>query len=118
MGRSSKTGRVAWLGHGVYGYTSLFALSQVRLLKERERWNDPAAQFLTKKEKGGGEGKAGGGTGKRVYKGAAAPNRYGIRPGWRWDGVDRSNGWEGERFKAINRRTRNKELDFAWQTDT
>ena len=80
-------------------------------LKERDRWNDPAAQFLsTKREKKSASGKP-------VYKGASAPNRYGIRPGHKWDGVDRSNGWEGERFKALNRRTRNKELDFAWQMD-
>lgn len=79
--------------------------------KERDRWNDPAAQFLaSKKEKKSASGKP-------VYKGASTPNRYGIRPGYRWDGVDRSNGWEGERFKALNRRTRNKELDFAWQMD-
>ncbi|RDW77196.1 putative pre-mRNA-splicing factor cwc26 [Coleophoma cylindrospora] len=85
-------------------------------LREVERWNDPAAQFLTKKEKtrtGGG-----GGSAKKVYSGAAAPNRYGIRPGHRWDGVDRGNGWEGERFKAINRRARNKDLGFAWEMDT
>lgn len=87
-------------------------------LRERERWNDPAAQFLTQKKDRGGGGKEAGTSGKKVYKGAAMPNRYGIRPGHRWDGVDRSNGWEGERFKAINRKTRNKDLDFAWQMDT
>lgn len=80
-------------------------------LKARDRWNDPAAQFLVKKDKGMSV------TGRPLYKGAAAPNRYGIRPGYRWDGVDRGNGWEAERFKAINRRTRNKDLDFAWQMD-
>ncbi|TVY93361.1 Pre-mRNA-splicing factor [Lachnellula willkommii] len=81
-------------------------------MKEVARWNDPAAQFLVKKDK---KGKTGG---KKVYMGAAAPNRYCIRPGHRWDGVDRGNGWEGERFKAMNRRVRNKNLDFEWQMDT
>jgi pre-mRNA-splicing factor CWC26 len=80
-------------------------------LRERDRWNDPAAQFLSRKK----EGKSA--SGKPVYKGASAPNRYGIRPGHTWDGVDRGNGWEGERFKALNRKARNKELDFAWQMD-
>jgi pre-mRNA-splicing factor CWC26 len=80
-------------------------------LKEQDRWNDPAAQFLTaKKQKKSA-------TGKPIYQGAAAPNRYGIRPGHRWDGVDRGNGWESERFKALNRAKRNKDLNFAWQED-
>lgn len=79
-------------------------------LKERDRWNDPAAQFLATKE-------AKSKSGKKLYQGSSAPNRYGIRPGHRWDGVDRGTGWEGERFKALNRKTRNKELDFSWQMD-
>lgn len=83
-----------------------------REMKEQDRWNDPAAQFLTRKKEGRSA------SGRKVYQGAAAPNRYGIRPGAAWDGVDRGNGHEAERFKAMNRRTRNKELDFAWQTDT
>ncbi|KAH8601597.1 Pre-mRNA-splicing factor of RES complex-domain-containing protein [Bisporella sp. PMI_857] len=85
-------------------------------LRERERWNDPAAQFLSEKKESR-SGKAGR-KGKPVYKGASAPNRYGIRPGHRWDGVDRGNGWEGERFKAMNRIERNKNLDYSWQMDT
>ncbi|KAK4166652.1 putative pre-mRNA splicing protein [Cladorrhinum sp. PSN259] len=87
--------------------------------KEEERWNDPMAQFLAAGDAGGTATlKKKKGIGKRpVYKGAAPPNRYGIKPGYRWDGVDRGNGFEAERFKAINRREMNKGLEYAWQMD-
>lgn len=80
-------------------------------LKERKRWNDPAAGFLEKKK----EGKSV--SGKPLYRGAAAPNRYGIRPGHRWDGVDRGTGFEKEYFASRNRRANLKNLDYAWQMD-
>lgn len=82
-------------------------------LKERDRWNDPAAMFMSEEKRKGRKS-----SNKKMYTGASAPNRYGIRPGHKWDGVDRGNGWESERFKAINRKVRNKDLDFAWQMDT
>ncbi|KAI5818552.1 Pre-mRNA-splicing factor of RES complex-domain-containing protein [Pyronema omphalodes] len=68
-------------------------------MKDQDRWNDPAAAFLTKK-KGGGKSK----TGRPVYMGPAAPNRFGIRPGHKWDGVDRGNGFEAKWFMAQNKK--------------
>ncbi|KAK1138709.1 Pre-mRNA-splicing factor cwc26 [Aspergillus melleus] len=81
-------------------------------LKAQQRWNDPAAQFLTNTK---GPGKSA--TGRPLYRGAAQPNRYGIRPGHRWDGVDRSTGFEKEWFGARNRKGRLEALDYQWQMD-
>ncbi|KAJ5594682.1 uncharacterized protein N7459_000890 [Penicillium hispanicum] len=81
-------------------------------LRSRERWNDPAAGFLTQ-TKGPGASV----TGKPLYRGAFQPNRYGIRPGHRWDGVDRANGFEKEWFAARNKKGRLEALDYQWQMD-
>ncbi|KAG5928894.1 hypothetical protein E4U42_007761 [Claviceps africana] len=85
-------------------------------LKERDRWNDPLLQFgggnsrdQAKPRKGGGK--------KPLFTGAAPPNRYGIKPGYRWDGVDRGIGFEMERFRVMNNRDRLKNLDYSWQLD-
>lgn len=85
-------------------------------LKLRERWNDPMLQFMAEK-KSEVKGSKGLKKNKPTYGGAAPPNRYGIRPGYRWDGVDRGIGFEAERYKAINRRERLKGLDYSWQMD-
>lgn len=84
-----------------------------RELKAQDRWNDPMMQFMSHKE----STKKGKSKRRPVYAGAAPPNRYGIKPGYRWDGVDRGTGFEAERFKALNRQKRNEGLDYAWQMD-
>ncbi|KAH8156566.1 hypothetical protein CIB48_g11681 [Xylaria polymorpha] len=88
-------------------------------MKAQVRWGDTMAAFVKPKDNGGWVAGKGGRRvkGRPVYKGAWAPNRYQIPPGYRWDGVDRSNRFEAERFKAINRRERNKDLDYSWQMD-
>jgi pre-mRNA-splicing factor CWC26 len=40
-----------------------------------------------------------------LRRGVAAPvNRYNLRPGRHWDGVDRSTGFEKDAFKLINKK--------------
>lgn len=51
-----------------------------------------------------------------AYQGSCAPNRFGIRPGHRWDGVDRSNGYEKKWFEARNARTALQEEAYKWST--
>lgn len=90
------------------------------------RWGDPMLGYVTEKKSeatsvGGRRGEKASTIARvsrrKEYQGAAAPNRYGIRPGWRWDGVDRSNGFEKEWFQARGRKSRNENLEYQWQMD-
>ena len=52
---------------------------------------------------------------KPVYKGPhPKANRYGIRPGYRWDGIDRGNGFEDRLLEALHSKGRKKEEAYKW----
>ena len=56
-------------------------------------------------------------TGRKLYEGPRVPNRYGIRPGGRWDGVDRGNGFEKKWFEARAKREARRDLEYQWEMD-
>lgn len=50
-----------------------------------------------------------------LRRGLGAPvNRYNIKPGRHWDGVDRSNGFERDLFKTMNHRKAREAEDYAY----
>ncbi|KAI9201838.1 Pre-mRNA-splicing factor of RES complex-domain-containing protein [Polychytrium aggregatum] len=77
-------------------------------LKQVDRWGDPMAGLVKKRSN----------SSKAVYSGPPGPpNRFGILPGYRWDGVDRSNGFEARLFQQQNARTAMAEEAYKWSTE-
>ncbi|XP_011146595.2 BUD13 homolog [Harpegnathos saltator] len=81
-------------------------------LREQEREGDPMLAYIKEKRTKEGKGRAD----PPKYQGSFAPNRFGIKPGHRWDGVDRSNGYEKTWFEAQNSKVARQEEAYKWST--
>lgn len=74
-------------------------------LKVIIRKEDPMLEYMMKKETQ---------STKPVFKGPFPPNRLNIRPGYRWDGVDRSSGFEKRWFEHQNNKRANEKDAYKW----
>jgi len=85
-----------------------------KLLKETEREDDPMLEYMRKKK----EKKQGKVKKLPQYNGPMPPpNRFGIRPGYRWDGVVRTNGFE-EKLLTRDVKKNAQELEaYKWNMD-
>jgi pre-mRNA-splicing factor CWC26 len=82
-------------------------------LRNRVRVEDPMAKFEGGGDQDGGSGSSnsGGdpGKAKKIYRGPPAPmNRFGILPGYRWDGVNRGNGFEAKVVESLHKNKRKR----------
>ena len=80
-------------------------------LKSQDRFGDPMAQYLKSKKKSKQKEKP-------SYNGPPAPpNRFNIAPGFRWDGVDRSSGFEKYWFNTQAKRKTTNDAAYKWSTE-
>jgi pre-mRNA-splicing factor CWC26 len=89
------------------------------MLRSKIHADDPMAQYMQEKEdtRAAAAPTADGKPRKPRYKGPAPqPNRFGIMPGYRWDGRDRGNGWEATVANAAAAKVRNKDAAYQWST--
>lgn len=87
-----------------------------KLLREKEHPDDPMLAYMRRRRKER-EGDKLTKESIPVYEGAYPENRFGIRPGYRWDGVDRSNSYESKWFAAQNEKKARQEEAYKYSVE-
>jgi pre-mRNA-splicing factor CWC26 len=90
-------------------------------LRNEIRNDDPMAKYAFSKQQKQSKRNGGGGQTqpppRPVYKGPPPkPNRFGIKPGYRWDGNDRGNGFEDKLLAKKFAKGRKAEESYRWST--
>ena len=93
-------------------------------LKQELRDGDPMAQYMARQQQQQQHAEAAASPqpaaraiAKRVYKGPAArPNRFGIPPGYRWDGIERGTSFEQRLIQQANYKASLKEDSYRWSS--
>ncbi|BES89472.1 Pre-mRNA-splicing factor of RES complex [Nesidiocoris tenuis] len=88
-----------------------------KALKAQEREGDPMLDYIRNHQKESHTiDLTGSGGVRKKYAGSFPPNRFNIGPGHRWDGVDRSNGYEQKWFAARNAKKAGAEEAWKWSS--
>ncbi|XP_065907223.1 BUD13 homolog isoform X1 [Dysidea avara] len=90
--------------------------------KARDREDDPMLEYMKKKKAKknvvtDSHGRKKPKKERPTYKGSYPTNRFGIKPGYRWDGIDQSNRFEQSRFAREANKVAMAEVTYKWSVE-